>query len=146
MYATCKLLQHDQFVYFFSLSQGGSGRFELTVGPKQTMGKTVSIIYGFNVCSCILIKFKGVETKVIVTAFFSDCFVGAQQTIIYYTAHVTYKCFGSMRHFFKEHSLVHCKGPIRTFTDSNLECNTDCMDCGGWGGVGVGCKKQSNSF
>ena len=40
-----------------------------------------------------------------------------------------------MRHFFKEHSLVNCKGSIRTFTNSNLECNTDCMDCGGWDGV-----------
>ena len=27
-----------------SKSQGGSGRFDLTVGPKQTMGKIVSLL------------------------------------------------------------------------------------------------------
>lgn len=33
--------------YYFFLNQGGSGRFELTVGPKQTMGKVVSKILYF---------------------------------------------------------------------------------------------------
>lgn len=31
-----------QAALFFCAFQGGSGRFDLTVGPKQTMGKVVS--------------------------------------------------------------------------------------------------------
>ena len=53
-----------------------------------------------------------------------------------------YKCFGSMRHFFKEHSLVHCRCPIWAFTDSNLNI----IQIAWIVGVRVGCKKQLNSF
>jgi hypothetical protein len=51
-----KILSFFFFIYFSSISipiyvkhniqfrEGSNGRFELTVGPKQTMGKTVRLI------------------------------------------------------------------------------------------------------
>ena len=70
-------------------------------------------------------QFKGVKTKSIVAAFFSDCFVGAS-TVIYDIVHVTYKCFGNMRYFFKEDSLVGAQHGS-SLTVIYLECNTNCI-------------------